>query len=1165
MTTQFFHANHALRSENYIAAIQEYIKLLQQSSSSLEKTLVFNHALARKKYRDSRLEDDIKKVAVCGWELSHNAAGRVYTLAQLYQTFTEVEIIGSIFPRYGNALWEPIRNNTQIPVHSFIVNDESQFIEQALQLVLAHPYDIVHLSKPRIPNIFFGILYKLIWGSSVLVDIDDEELAFAGTDKPITIEEYIKLNGNLPPLQGLDNQVWTRLAVGLAKEFDGVTVSNPALQQRYGGEIIRHARDEKLFKPSPELKRASRQKYGIPLNAKVVLFFGTPRKHKGLLETADAIAELNRGDIIFLIVGSFPRGSLSLKEELLHKKRIKYKFLENQPFDKVPEIVAMGDICVLLQDINLSVSKFQVPAKLSDALMGGLLTLVYKTPSIEDLINNKLVILFSQPKLLDVIDSKPRKTHISQYNLIKNEFGFKENAEKLLRIEKRLSFFSKKLIFLSESINIKLLKLLNEKIGYKVATALPVEPKRVIRKLNIKSTEKKIAVVVHYFYPHIWEEISKRLKKLDAQFDLFVTISSNIKNSSKRKINFITKDILSEFPSARVFWGSNIGMDIVPFLSIIPILSNEGYQAVCKIHTKKGESDKDRIWRDLMFDSLIGSTKNFTLAANAFFNNSNVSFVGPASLYQSAQHLMLDNKKNLDMLCEQMLSHETPTTDWGFFAGSMFWCRPSCLEDISYIYNLSNWIEDGNYKLDGKLEHALERYFGLIATSTRMKVGLLHLSGVDACDCCTIIMPANKHISHSGITNLMAQYPYLKQNRETIKESLLFDEFEYLNRFPELENTSVDLIIHYLTIGIFNNVKPNKYFDPNEYRAINSDIDYKKTEPFAHYLKLGAKEKRILRKNNRLVKDECYTFRLMALNTNLIDWNHCFNKKRDYNCVSIVIPVYGQGELLIKCINSLFSIKNNAQFEIILVDNRHDDETSKLITDFSANYQNVRSIKNEENFNFALGCNIGFSVTNTEYCVFLNSDTVVTDYWLDKLISRLDDPTITAVQPKLLYPDRTIQCCGIVFSQWSNLGYPIYAGFDSKDPVVNYGRRFKAVTAACVAIRSKDFAQHRGFDPIFINGQEDVDLCLRLNDSEEKSCWYEPSSVVLHYEGKSTGRLRHVSYNRKNFIARWKKHNLRDDYKYYEQDQFSVKDWKVDNAENINAGIEIYRPNLEPC
>lgn len=378
--TPLSQGNEALRKGDYAQAIAHYAQVIRQHPE-MAKSISANVKLARQKYRASRQVIEKPSVAVCAWELAHNAAGRAYTLATIYETFAHVEIIGSLFPSFGREIWEPIRD-TPIAKHSFIVEDESKFLEQAIQLVATHPYDIVHLSKPRAPNIFFGILYKLFWDAKVLMDIDDEELAFVREEAPISIDDYIKQHGKLPELKNLAGKEWTRLAVGLAKEFDGVTVCNTALQQRYGVEIIRHARDEKLFKPSPELKRKSRDKYGIPQDKKVVLFFGTPREHKGLVETAQAIAGLNRADVIFCIVGTFK--DEKLKQRLMAVEGCNFVFLPNQPITDAPEILSIADCCVLLQDTKSTAAQYQTPAKLSDALAMGIPVLASITPALEE-------------------------------------------------------------------------------------------------------------------------------------------------------------------------------------------------------------------------------------------------------------------------------------------------------------------------------------------------------------------------------------------------------------------------------------------------------------------------------------------------------------------------------------------------------------------------------------------------------------------------------------------------------------------------------------------------------------------------------------------------------------------------------------------------------------
>ena len=235
--------NKALRGKKYAVAIEHYIRAMFASLSPALPHTLFSDILSRnvqtaaKRYRAERFPNTDLRVAVSGWELSHNAAGRAYTLAKFYESMpkvAEVEIIGSHFPAWGTDIWEPIRD-TGIRKHSFVADDESHFLEQAIILVGAHPYDVIHLSKPRMPNILFGLLYKLIWNVMVLVDIDDEELTFVDPDTAIDIGQLFRDRKDVPELYDMTGKTWTRIGVGLAQAFDGVTVSNPALQHRYGG------------------------------------------------------------------------------------------------------------------------------------------------------------------------------------------------------------------------------------------------------------------------------------------------------------------------------------------------------------------------------------------------------------------------------------------------------------------------------------------------------------------------------------------------------------------------------------------------------------------------------------------------------------------------------------------------------------------------------------------------------------------------------------------------------------------------------------------------------------------------------------------------------------------------------------------------------------------
>ncbi|TVR12243.1 MAG: glycosyltransferase [Phormidium sp. GEM2.Bin31] len=166
------------------------------------------------------------RVGICGWELSHQAAGRVYTLAQLYRGFTQVELIGCLFPQSGGQISggqisEPLHWGN-IPCHTQQIEDEGRFLEQALDLVLAHPYEVVHLSKPRMPNIILGLLSKLIWDARVIVDFDDEELSGIEANQPLNLGMLLESGVELPPGLNWLSQDWTRIAVALARGFDGL-------------------------------------------------------------------------------------------------------------------------------------------------------------------------------------------------------------------------------------------------------------------------------------------------------------------------------------------------------------------------------------------------------------------------------------------------------------------------------------------------------------------------------------------------------------------------------------------------------------------------------------------------------------------------------------------------------------------------------------------------------------------------------------------------------------------------------------------------------------------------------------------------------------------------------------------------------------------------------
>lgn len=325
-----------------------------------------------------------------------------------YAGYHNVTMIGCILQnkQQNKNLWQPITHHT-IPCEYFDVQGTQahQLIPKALDFVIAHPFDVVHLSKPRITNIVIGFLYKIIWQAKIIMDIDDEELGFTKTQTAISAHELLAMIADKKSIPtNLKDEFWTRLSVGLASYFDDIVVSNPALQQRYGGDILPHVRDERKFAPSIDLTQTNREKYDVDKNSVVVLFFGTPKRHKGLLETANALANINDNRVIFLIVGDFIEPEL--KQELLVISGVNYQFLPNQPYDTAKDIVSLGDICVLMQEEANEISRFQLPAKLIDAIAMGLTVLLQPSPATQHIVGSSYVQAVNQDNLTEKLTEK---------------------------------------------------------------------------------------------------------------------------------------------------------------------------------------------------------------------------------------------------------------------------------------------------------------------------------------------------------------------------------------------------------------------------------------------------------------------------------------------------------------------------------------------------------------------------------------------------------------------------------------------------------------------------------------------------------------------------------------------------------------------------------------
>ncbi len=249
---------------------------------------------------------------------------------------------------------------------------------------------------------------------------------------------------------------------------------------------------------------------------------------------------------------------------------------------------------------------------------------------------------------------------------------------------------------------------------------------------------------------------------------------------------------------------------------------------------------------------------------------------------------------------------------------------------------------------------------------------------------------------------------------------------------------------------------------------------------------------------------------------------------------SIIIPVHNHASLTRQCLDALIaSPPVNVDTEVIVVDDASTDDTPTLLAAYG---KGIHIIRMQITAGFAIACNAGAANAAGDYLVFLNNDTIPQPGWLDALIGcMLRHPKAGLIGSKMLFPNDTIQHAGVVIGQ-DRLPRHLYAGFPADHPAVNVTRRFQIVTAACALIRSELFHRVGEFDTAYINGGEDVDLCLRLG-ALGYEVYYCHESVLYHFESITRQEMASEDGgNERLYAERWLSRVRPDDLDYYVAD-----------------------------
>lgn len=215
----------------------------------------------------------------------------------------------------------------------------------------------------------------------------------------------------------------------------------------------------------------------------------------------------------------------------------------------------------------------------------------------------------------------------------------------------------------------------------------------------------------------------------------------------------------------------------------------------------------------------------------------------------------------------------------------------------------------------------------------------------------------------------------------------------------------------------------------------------------------------------------------------------------------------------------LATLPDGLEAEVLLVDDGSTDGTRDWLA--TLRDPRVRALLNEENRGFATTCNRGAAEAKAPLLCFLNNDLLFTPGWLEPMLEALTGPAAAGVgivgnlQERAL--DGELDHAGVVMTPLAKLEH--LRSLPAQPPA---HLKVLAVTGACVLLRRADFEAAGGFDTGYLNGGEDVDLCLRLG-RRGLACVVATRSRIVHHVSATRG---HVSErdeaNSRRLFLRWR-------------------------------------------
>lgn len=295
-------------------------------------------------------------------------------------------------------------------------------------------------------------------------------------------------------------------------------------------------------------------------------------------------------------------------------------------------------------------------------------------------------------------------------------------------------------------------------------------------------------------------------------------------------------------------------------------------------------------------------------------------------------------------------------------------------------------------------------------------------------------LASNEDVAKRGLDPLLHYVQY--GDRENRKPSPLFDPGYYRQRAKHCKFVEINSLLHYVAVGRHLKISPSTWFDKNYYLLNNRDVKLNKSSALLHYIKYGGFEGRLPHPlfDSQFYLDNNSDVRASGLNplihyvlygqaegrptnpsgvapetTQAVlageDENFTIDdieppvKSSQTPLVDVIIPIYEDRLLTLKCLASVLQAQNVTPFEVIAIDDCAPDPALTRDLAELAKRGWITLISHRTNEGFIKSVNTGLALHTERDVVILNSDTEVYDFWLDRLraaaYSRANVATVT--------------------------------------------------------------------------------------------------------------------------------------------------------------------------